>query len=79
MMKTPLADDEGTEGKSYDGFNRIGVLGLVTFLSGLGYLLYVASSRSDENLDLIDDDISGLKEIKSKETKFGGDWTLIDT
>lgn len=51
---------------------------MVTFLSGLGYLLYVASKRSDENLDLIDDDISGLKEIKSKQIKVGGDWTLID-
>jgi|LakMenEpi03Aug12_release.lakeMendotaPanAssembly.Ray.scaffolds.fasta_scaffold469980_1 hypothetical protein len=66
MMKTPLTEDDGTEGKSYEGYSRIGVLGMVTFLSGLGYLLYVASKRSDENLDLIDDDISGLKEIKSK-------------
>ena len=52
---------------------------MAAFLSGLGYLLYFASSRSDANLDLLDDDIAGLKEIKSKETKFGGDWTLIDT
>ncbi len=66
MMKTSLDEDDGTEGKSYDGYTRIGLLGMATFLSGLGYLLYYASSRSDANLDLLEDDIAGLQEIKSK-------------
>ena len=66
LMKTSSEEDDGTEGKSYDGYNKIGVLGMAAFLSGLGYLLYFASSRSDANLDLLEDDISGLQEIKSK-------------
>lgn len=47
MMKTPIDEEDTTEGKSYDGYNRIGVLGMTAFLSGLGYILYYASSRSD--------------------------------
>lgn len=61
MMKTPIDEEDTTEGKSYDGYNRIGVLGMTAFLSGLGYILYYASSRSDENLDLLEEDISGLQ------------------
>lgn len=77
-LKADLSEDE-MEGKTYDGITKIGIAGLLVLAGGLAYMYYSASRRSSENLDSLEEDISGLKELKHKETLIGGDWTLINT
>jgi protein SCO1/2 len=44
----------------------------------LAYFYYSASQRGKENLDTIEEDITGFKELKHKERAIGGDWTLTN-
>ncbi len=66
------------EGKTYDGVTKLGVGGLLLLTSALAYFYYSASKRSEANLDTIEEDISGFKELKHKERTIGGDWTLTN-
>lgn len=78
-LKMDITDEDGTEGKSYEGVTKIGVAGFLTLAASLLYMLYYANQKSSENLDNVEDDISGLKELKQKQSLVGGDWTLINT
>lgn len=78
-LKADIFNDDGTEGKSYEGVTKIGVAGFLTLTASLFYMLYYANQKSSENLDNVEDDISGLKELKHKESLVGGDWTLLNT
>ena len=77
-LKMDILNEDGTEGKSYEGVTKIGVAGFLTLTASLFYMLYYANQKSSENLDNVEDDISGLKELKQKESLVGGDWTLLN-
>jgi hypothetical protein len=59
-LKAAPSEDE-MEGKTYDGVTKVGITGLLILASGLGYLYYTASKQSSENLDRLEEDISGLR------------------
>lgn len=44
----------------------------------LGALVYYADYKSQERLGELENDITGIAELKEKQPKLGGDWTLID-
>lgn len=77
-LKAGPSEDE-MEGKTYEGATKIGIAGMLMLASGLGYMYYSAGKKSSENLDMLEVDISGLKELKHKEVAIGGDWTLTNT
>lgn len=45
-LKADIFNDDGTEGKSYEGATKIGVAGFLTLTASLFYMLYYANRKS---------------------------------
>jgi hypothetical protein len=65
-LKADMSNEDDSEGKTYEGVTKIGIAGFLILSGSLFYMLYFASEKSSQNLDTVDEEISGLKELKQR-------------
>ena len=53
---------------SYGTMNIYGWIAMGLLTSSLGYMIYYASQKSEENLDFYEEEITGLRELKEQKS-----------